>query len=177
MNSPFAGSLLSPLNQGGGIWGPWQDMHPQELGASHWLHSTVIKCKWIMNHLLHSEVNSDLFCFADIQWQIVIVTPDDELVNFFSLWFILTHISMNAASHRSHCRNILFTGIFLTHLFCSQQCLIIGHLLRRNGEQYSGKEISVWPPPQRHIRCCIRFSCSSYWMSTEPPSWSTQSLQ
>ena len=58
--------------------GPGQtacDMHPQELGAVCSLHCCAVDVEWWVTVLFVPEVDNDLFCFIDIQDQVVGVTP------------------------------------------------------------------------------------------------------
>ena len=53
-------------------------MHSQELCAFHRLYCTAVDDEWDVCWLFLPEVYSNLFCFVDVEKQIVPLTPVDE---------------------------------------------------------------------------------------------------
>lgn len=87
----------------------------------------------------HSQI---LNCHNAYFYDFLILFVFFVLSSFFSVDFILTPISVYAAScnakvsgYQWHCRNSLLSGITMIHLFCSLKCQIIG--------VYGDKVISV----------------------------------
>lgn len=61
----------------------------QELCAFHRLHCTAVDDHWGVCWLFFPEIHSNLFSFVDVEKQIVLLTPVDELLHLLSVCWVI----------------------------------------------------------------------------------------
>ena len=57
------------------------DVHPQEFGAAHSLHSSTIDGQWWVFSVAFPEANHNFLSFADIQQEVIVSAPQGQKVD------------------------------------------------------------------------------------------------
>ena len=94
-------AALGFLRQWCSVGGPGEvftDVHPQEFGAAHSLHSSTVDGQWQVLGVTSLEVNNNLLGFADVQQEVVIPAPRGQKVDLHP---VLSLIALGDETHQS----------------------------------------------------------------------------